>query len=106
MTNTTLCGAMNDEGAVCQLPKGHHVHQDGVGDNWGIRWGHEAAQTPVVVDYTDLVIAYDRQRLWWVVTRASTGAVLASGPTNGTIPGDARAIKERLEHILRERGSL
>jgi hypothetical protein len=36
-----VCGATNIEGDRCALPAGHALHQDGTGDDWGVRWGYE-----------------------------------------------------------------
>jgi hypothetical protein len=41
MTDRRRCKLANTEGDICQLPEGHALHQDGVGDDWGVRWGYE-----------------------------------------------------------------
>ena len=36
------CGAVNAEGDRCALPADHNLHQDGIGEDWGVRWGYES----------------------------------------------------------------
>ena len=57
-------------------------------------------------DYTAVRISYDRLRFWWVVTSADDGVELASGPTTGSIPGDAREIERTLEHRYRREAAI
>jgi hypothetical protein len=57
-------------------------------------------------DYTAVRISYDRLRFWWVATSDDTGAQLATGPTTGSITGDAREIETTLEHRHRREAAI